>query len=149
MQFLTPSLAVAVVALVLRAALGSFFLISGYHKLFSPARRASLAETFKADGCYNPAMMWVIPLGEFFGGAALLLGVLVPVASTGLIAICLGACVFDGVKRIKGWKPLDAADAMDDVLYLPEVLYIVMLMALIAVGSGPYSADALAVALLG
>lgn len=135
-------------ALILRAALGTFFLISGYHKLFNPTRRASLEATFRADGCYNPIMMWIIPLGEFFGGLGILVGALTPLAAAGLILICAGACVLDGAKRVRDWKPLDPADTLDDWLYLPETLYIVMLVALIAIGPGPLSIDALIAAVL-
>lgn len=126
-----------------RLALGTFFAISGYHKLFNATRRKSLAETFKADGCYSPFTMAAIPLGEALGGLALLAGFLTPLAACGLIAICGGACLLDGTKRIKAWAPLDAADEVDDFLYLPEVLYVVMLGFLILAGPGQWSIDAL------
>jgi len=125
-----------------RLALGTFFAISGFHKLWNPVRRASLAETFKADGCYTPANMYAIPGGEFMGGLALLLGFMTPIAAAGLVIICAGACFFDGLKRIKAWAPLDRFDWVDDVLYLPEALYILLLAILIMGGPGRYSLDA-------
>lgn len=125
-----------------RWALGTFFTISGFHKLFNQTRRAALAETFKADGCYTPANMYAIPGGEFMGGLALLLGFLTPLAAAGLMIICAGACFFDGLKRIKTWAPLDRFDWVDDALYLPEALYLIMLFALILAGPGPWSVDA-------
>lgn len=129
-------------ALANRVMLGTFFAISGYHKLFNAGRRATLATTFKADGCYSPAMMWAVPLGEFFGGLAILMGFLTPLAALGLVLICGGAVFFDGVKRVRAWRPIDRADAVDDALYLPEVLYVAMLLFLILGGPGRYSADA-------
>lgn len=129
------------VSLMLRTSLGLFFLCSGYHKIFNQDRRAALKATFIADGVYKPAMMWVIPLAETFGGLALLLGFLTQVAGVGLIAVCLGACAVDGVKRIKEWKPVDRADVIDDALYLPELLYIVMLTSLVLIGAGSFSVD--------
>lgn len=130
-----------IASLLLRTSLGLFFLFSGYHKIFNQSRRATLKATFVADGVYKPAMMWVIPLAESFGGAALLLGFLTQIAALGLIAVCLGACAFDGVKRIKQWSPIDKADVVDDVLYLPEALYIVMLTVLALIGAGQFSID--------
>jgi uncharacterized membrane protein YphA (DoxX/SURF4 family) len=131
-----------VASLVDRMALGAFFTISGFHKLFNQSRRASLAATFKADNCYSPVMMWLIPMGELFGGLAVATGFLTPLACLGLIVICGGACLKDGLKRVRAWVPLDRADAMDDVLYLPETLYILMLVFLILIGPGAYSLDA-------
>lgn len=139
--------AIEAVRIGLRASLGAFFAFSGYHKIFAPSRRATLAATFKADGVYNPAMMWAIPLGELFGGLALALGVLTPLACVGLIAICLGACALDGRKRVADWKPLDAADRVDDWLYLPEALYVLMLAALALLGAGSFSIDAIVASL--
>lgn len=128
-------------SLILRAALGVFFVISGAHKLLHPVRRAELAATFRAAKVYSPFMMGAIPLGELFGGLALLTGLLVPVALLGLILICMGACVLDGLKRIATWKPLDRADYVADVLYLPEILYVIMMLALLFLGGGKYSID--------
>lgn len=125
-----------------RLALGSFFTISGWHKAFHPVRRASLKATFIADGCYTPALMFVIPGAELLGGLALVAGFLTVPAALGLILICLGACALDGLKRVKGYAPLDPADYCADVLYLPEVLYIAMLALLVATGPGRYAVDA-------
>lgn len=132
-----------VAALADRLALGTFFAISGYHKLFNTTRRASLATTFKADGCYSPFTMFAVPLGELLGGVALVVGLLTPVAALGLILICSGACLLDGIKRVREWGPLDAADRVDDFLYLPELLYVIMLSFLVLAGPGKWSVDAL------
>lgn len=130
-----------IASIILRLALGVFFVISGSHKTFHPVRRAELAATFKAAGVYSPPMMYAVPLGELFGGLALLMGFLEPLALLGLILICTGACVLDGIKRISAWKPLDRADSVADVLYLPEVLYVIMMSALLCIGAGKYSID--------
>lgn len=133
---------VMVAQLVGRATMGTFFAISGFHKLFNGARRAAVRDTFREDGVYSPALMWLVPGGEFMGGLALLGGLLTPFAAFGLIIICLGACAFDGFKRIKTWGPIDRADALDDVLYLPEALYIICLVVIILIGPGQLSLDA-------
>lgn len=144
MTWLSPTTGLAaydVASLVDRLALGGFFTISGFHKAFNATRRASLAQTFKTDGVASPVMMLAIPAGELLGGLAILLGFLTPIACMGLILICSGACFLDGLRRIKEWAPLNKADALDDLLYLPETLYVLMLVTLILLGPGKWSAD--------
>lgn len=131
--------------LTCRVAVGGFFAISGAHKLFHPARRATLRETLFSDHVPLVPFMHLIPLGELFGGLGVMFGALTVIAAAGLLALCVGACLLDGLKRIPAMHPLNAADWVDDVLYLPEVLYAVILAALIALGPGAYSMDALAV----
>lgn len=135
-----------IASLILRACLGAFFVISGYHKLFNPTRRASLAATFKADGVLSPLTMYGVPCGELAGGLGLIVGLATPLACVGLVIICAGACILDGLKRIPAFQPLDRADYVADVLYLPEVLYVIMMLALICIGAGRYSLDALILA---
>ncbi len=125
---------------MLRVGAGSFFAISGYHKLFNTERHATLVTTLKA--CSVPcikAMQWFVPSVEFFGGAAVTVGFLAPLAAAGLIIICLVATCTDGLKRIKAWKPIDRADYVDDIEYLPEVIYMLILALLIAGGPGAFA----------
>jgi len=128
---------------LLRIAIGVFFIISGYHKLFIPARHAVVAQTMVDDHVPEAQFnSWFVPGIEFSGGMALAIGFLVPLAALGLFIVCCVATLVDGVKRIGGWKPLDKADYLDDVLYLPEVLYALILTAIMLTGGGPYSLDA-------
>lgn len=145
-RFLTDGFdATDAASLILRLALGMFFASSGFHKAFFPSRRAVLKETFTRDGVYHPAMMVLIPAGELLGGLGLFFGVLTIPACVGLIVICLGACLVDGLGRIKPTPPdtLSAADYVAHILYLPEVLYVFAMVALILIGPGAYSGDAL------
>lgn len=134
--------------LIARVTVGGFFAISGAHKLFNATRRASLRATFTADHVPLAPFMWLIPCGELFGGLGVAFGALTVMAAAGLFALCLGACMLDGFKRIPAMQPLDRADALDDVLYLPEVLYAVILLVVVALGPGAYSVDAMALALM-
>jgi putative oxidoreductase len=113
---------------LLRISAGSFFAISGYHKLFNKERHETLVTTLKACGvpCIK-AMQWFVPSIEFFGGVAVTVGFLAPFAAAGLMCICLVATCTDGLKRIKAWKPIDRADCVDDIEYLPEVIYMLIL----------------------
>lgn len=123
-----------------RLALGTFFSISGYHKLFNKARHSTLVETLRR--CHVPAIrfnQWFVPAVEFLGGLALLTGILSPLAAFGLMAICLVAICTDGVKRLPAMKPIDKADWLDDLLYLPETLYLAMLTVIVVAGPGAFT----------
>ncbi len=126
-----------------RLAVGIFFAISGYHKLFNPARNASLVATLEED--HIPLLrfnQWFVPNVELCAGLALAVGFLSVWAALLLGAVCLVATCTDGIKRIASYKPLDKADWLDDMLYLPEVLYGLMLIIVICSGPGAYSLDA-------
>jgi uncharacterized membrane protein YphA (DoxX/SURF4 family) len=138
------------VALTLnRVALGAFFAIGGYHKLFNASRHAALTGTLQDDGVHAlPIMQWLLPSVEFGGGCALIIGLLSVLAAFGLSVICIGALALDAVKRIRAWRPIDRADWLGDLLYLPESLYCIGLTVVMLAGPGPWSLDARIAALL-
>lgn len=126
--------------LLVRVAVGVFFIFSGYHKLFNKGRHESLVKTLTDDKVpLIKVNQWFVPSVEFLGGIAVTVGLFTSLAALGLIVICLVATCVDGLKRVEGWSPIDFADKIDDVLYLPEVLYLVMLVAIVMAGSGKYS----------
>jgi uncharacterized membrane protein YphA (DoxX/SURF4 family) len=133
------------VALTLnRIAVGAFFMLSGFHKLFNADRHRTVVDELKALGV--PAVgfnQWWVPLVEFSAGSAVLIGLLAPLAALGLLVIIIIAIATSGRQRMKLYKPIDEADRIDDFLYLPEVLYAFMLILVISAGAGPYSLDAL------
>lgn len=129
---------------VARVATGVFFVFSGYHKLTNANRRAVLVATLQACRVpFIPVMQWFVPGVEFLGGLGVAFGLLTPLAALGLTVICLVAACADGMRRIRGWGAIDEADVIDNVLYLPEVLYIFLLALFIAGGAGPFSLDAI------
>lgn len=128
-----------------RFVVGLFFFISGYHKLFNAERHASLVATFEADRIplirFNE---WWVPFVEFLGGLYIISGFLTVCFAGLLFVVCAVATCADGIKRIRSeYKVLDWADFVDDILYLPEVLYAVMLGIIILMGPGKWSIDAL------
>jgi len=132
-----------------RIAVGAFFLLSGYHKLFNAERHRSVVDELKALGV--PAVgfnQWWVPLVEFAGGGAVLTGLLAPLAALGLLVITLVAIATSGRRRLNQYKPIDKVDRVDDWLYLPETLYAFMLIVVVAAGAGPYSLDALILGLM-
>jgi putative oxidoreductase len=126
-----------------RVALGVFFAITGYHKLFNASRHAALTRTLQDDGVHAvPVMRWLLPGAEFSGGWALIIGLLSALAAFGLFVICAGACALDAVKRIRAWQPIDRADWLGDLLYVPEALYCIGLTVVMLGGPGTWSLDA-------
>ncbi len=136
---------------LIRVGVGSFFAISGYHKLFNKQRHETLVSTLKDCGipeylhlghmtfpCIK-YMQWFVPGVEYFGGIAVAAGIFAPVFATMLMAICLVAICTDGLKRVAQWKPLDKADYVDDVEYLPEYTYLLLLIMIVAGGPGALS----------
>ena len=125
-----------------RVLVGFFFISSGYHKMFVPARHAALVTTLKSCGipCIK-YMQWFVPGVELFGGLGVAFGFLTVLAAIGLMGILAVATCTDGLKRIPAWGPVDEVDYADCVLYLPEVLLMLLLLPIIATGSGPLSID--------
>jgi uncharacterized membrane protein YphA (DoxX/SURF4 family) len=125
-----------------RIATGLFFVISGYHKLTNAKRRAVLIETLEVCNIpFIPVMRWFVPGVEFFGGLGVTFGLLTPLAAFGLAVICAFAACTDGIRRVRGWAAIDTADQIDDLLYLPEVLYILLLGMFVTNGAGQFSLD--------
>src|SRR5580704_6105170 len=132
-----------------RIAVGAFFMLSGYHKLFNAERHRSFIDELKGLGV--PAVgfnQWWVPLVEFTAGGAVLFGFLAPLAALSLLVIIIVAMATSGRQRIKLNKPIDESDRIDDWLYLPETLYAFMLVLVISAGAGPYSLDALIAGLM-
>lgn len=127
-----------------RVAIGLFFALSGYHKLFYAQRHAALVQTLKASRIPCVGFMeWWVPGWELVAGTFLALGLFSVGSAAVLGCICLVATCTDGLQRIKGYQPIDKADWLDDLLYLPEVLYGIMLLTVILAGPTAYSLDAL------
>jgi uncharacterized membrane protein YphA (DoxX/SURF4 family) len=132
-----------------RIAVGAFFMLSGYHKLFNTDRHRLFIDELKGLGV--PALrfnQWWVPLVEFTAGGGVVIGLLAPLAALGLLVLILVAIATSGRQRIKLYKPIDRADRIDDWLYLPETLYAVMLIMVVSSGAGPYSLDAMILGLL-
>lgn len=133
------------VALTLaRVTVGVFFAISGWHKLFNAGRHAALVQTLKKD--HVPAVRfneWWVPGWELAAGTLLAIGAFSVMSAAILLAICCVATCVECMDRIREYQPIDAADWLDDFLYLPEVLHGIILLALILAGPTAYSVDAL------
>ena len=132
-----------------RVAVGMFFMLSGYHKLFNAERHRVFADELRL--LHVPAIgfnQWWVPLVEFSAGGAVVIGLVAPLAALGLLVIILVTSATSGRERIKIYKPIDVDDRIDDWLYLPETLYAFMLIMVISAGAGPYSLDAAILSLI-
>jgi putative oxidoreductase len=127
--------------LLARLSVGLLFAISGGSKLFAPARRDEMRRTITAAGLPAPAMSAVlISSVEFMAGIFLVLGFLTPLCCLLLIGNMLGAL---GTTVIPGMKSSSVLDWLGEFLYLPEVLYVVILVGLLLSGPGWLSLDQL------
>jgi uncharacterized membrane protein YphA (DoxX/SURF4 family) len=144
-KYLTDGADLTAIALFInRVALGAFFAISGFHKLFNRQRHEIFLRELVSDRVPRVGFnQWFVPSIEFFGGLALLTGILAPLAALGLLVICLVAVLTSGKRRVISSMPIDRADYLDDVLYLPEVLYLVMLVVVVLAGPGPLRLDSI------
>ena len=126
--------------LLARISLGAFFAISGGNKLFVVAHTREMYETIAAAGIPFPHVMtYFVSSVEFICGLLLIIGL--------LSSLCCIALIFDMIVAIATVqlatiaKGLSFIDWLDDFLYLPEVLYIIMFIWLICSGPGRISVD--------
>jgi putative oxidoreductase len=126
---------------VARVLIGIFFCISGGTKLFVKGRFAVLEKTMvQIHTPFPHATALFVATVEFACGAGLTLGLLTPLCATMLMVDMIVATATTSVHTIQGGGALARLDAF---LYLPEVLYTLILFWLIFSGPGPYSFDAL------
>src|SRR5215472_9610560 len=125
--------------LLARVSVGLLFFLSGRGKLFVPARREQMRGAMRHAGVPQPELTAVVIAAvEFTFGAALCLGLLTPVACVMLIGVMLGALA---TTQIPAMKAASAIDWLGEFLYLPEVLYVVILVWLFFAGPGWFSVD--------
>jgi putative oxidoreductase len=124
-----------------RVLIGVFFCISGGTKLFVPAQFGVLEQTLVQSHIPFPhANALFVATVEFACGAGLALGLLTPLCAAMLAGDMLVAIA---TNRIHGIQASGVLAWIDDFLYLPEVLYILILVWLIFSGPGRYSIDGL------
>src|SRR6202142_3577654 len=98
-----------------RIAVGLFFMLSGYHKLFNPERHRAFADELKELGVHAVGFnQWWVPTIEFSAGGAVVIGLLASLAALGLLVVILVATVTSGKQRIEMYNPIDEADPIDD-----------------------------------
>jgi putative oxidoreductase len=124
-----------------RVLIGIFFCISGGTKLFAPTQFRLLEQTLVQSHIPFPhANALFVSMVEFACGAGLTLGLLTPLCAAMLAGDMIVAIA---TNRIHSIQASNVLAWLDDFLYLPEVLYILILVWLIFSGPGRYSVDGL------
>jgi putative oxidoreductase len=124
-----------------RVLIGIFFCISGGTKLFMPAQFGVLEQTMIQSHIPFPhANALLVSIVEFACGAGLALGLLTPLCAAILAGDMIVAIA---TNRIHSIQASGVLAWLDDFLYLPEVLYTLILVWLIFSGPGRYSVDGL------
>src|SRR5215470_15572022 len=124
-----------------RVLIGIFFCISGGTKLLVPAQFSTLELTMVQSHIPFPhASALFVSLVEFVCGGGLALGLLTPVCALVLVGVMIVAVA---TNRIYSIQSSGVLAWLDDFLYLPEVLYVMILVWLIFSGPGCYTIDGL------
>jgi putative oxidoreductase len=128
------------VAIILaRVAVGPVFFLSGRGKLFVPARRDQMRQTLiEARVPFPDLNAVIVSIVEFACGLLLVIGALTPLASAMLGCVMLVAIMTSALRDIKASCPVGW---LAEFLYLPEVLYLVILIWLFFSGPGWLSVD--------
>jgi putative oxidoreductase len=124
-----------------RVLIGIFFCISGGTKLFVKAQFGVVQQTMVESHIPFPhASALFVSTVEFVCGAGLALGLLTPLCAATLMGDMIVAIATNRIHSIQARSVLAW---IDDFLYLPEVLYVLILVWLIFSGPGRYSVDGL------
>src|SRR3984957_20091910 len=126
--------------LLVRVSIGLFFAISGANKLFVADGIKPVYETLvKANVPFPHQTAYFVAGGEFVCGSLLTVGVLSSAACVALLIDMVVATLTSALSTLpKGLSPLSW---LDDLLYLPEVLYVLFFIWLICSGPGTFSVD--------
>jgi putative oxidoreductase len=125
--------------LVARVAVGLLFFLSGRAKLFVPERREQMRQTLtEAHVPFPDLNALFVSTVEFVCGLLLILGMLTPLACALLGCVIAVAIATTAIHNLKATSPGEWLAAF---LYLPEVLYLVILIWLFFSGPGWLSID--------
>jgi putative oxidoreductase len=126
--------------LLVRVSIGLFFAISGANKLFSAGGIKPVYDTLVQAKIPFPRQTAYFVAGvEFVCGSLLTVGFLSSPASVALMIDMIVAILTNTLATVP--KGLSRLNWLDDVLYLPEVLYVLFFVWLICSGPGKFSVD--------
>jgi putative oxidoreductase len=126
--------------LLVRVSIGLFFAISGANKLFTAGGIKPVYETLVQAKIPFPRQTAYFVAGvEFVCGSLLTVGFLSSPACVALMIDMIVAILTNTLATVP--KGLSRLNWLDDVLYLPEVLYVLFFVWLICSGPGKFSVD--------
>src|SRR5271168_1161933 len=126
--------------LLVRVSIGLFFAISGAGKLFVAGGTKPVYETLvKAKVPFPRQTAYFVSGVEFVCGSLVTVGFLSSPASVALLIDMFVAVLTNTLSTVP--KGLSRLNWLDDVLYLPEVLYVLLFIWLVCSGPGKFSVD--------
>ena len=129
-----------VAILLVRVSIGLFFAISGANKVFVPGGTKPVYDTLVAAKVPFPRQTTYFVSGvEFVCGSLLTVGFLSSPACAALMIDMIVAILTNTLATVP--KGLSRLNWLDDVLYLPEVLYVLFFIWLLCSGPGKFSVD--------
>ena len=125
---------------LVRLSLGLFFAISGARKLWVADSRQTMSETLvRAKVPFPHLMTYFVSAVEFVGGSLVAVGFLSSPACVVLLIDMTVAILTSALSTLP--ERLSPLSWLDDLLYLPEVLYVLFFIWLICSGPGKFSGD--------
>jgi putative oxidoreductase len=126
--------------LLVRVSIGLFFAISGANKLFVAGGTKPVYDTLvKAKVPFPRQTAYFVAGVEFVCGSLVTVGFLSSFACVTLLIDMIVAILTNTLSTVP--KGLSSLNWLDDVLYLPEVLYVLFFIWLIGSGAGKFSVD--------
>jgi putative oxidoreductase len=126
--------------LLVRVSIGLFFAISGANKLFVAGGTKPVYDTLvKAKVPFPQLTAYFVSGVEFVGGSLVAVGFLSSPACATLMIDMIVATLTSALSTLS--KRLSPLSWLDDLLYLPEVLYVLFFFWLICSGPGRFSVD--------
>jgi putative oxidoreductase len=126
--------------LLVRVSIGLFFAISGGNKLFTAGGTKPVYDTLvKAKVPFPKQTAYFVATVEFVCGSLVTVGLLSSAACVALSIDMIVAILTNTLSTLP--KGLSALNWIDDVLYFPEVLYVLFFIWLIFSGAGKFSVD--------
>jgi putative oxidoreductase len=126
--------------LLVRVSIGLFFAISGANKLFVAGGTKPVYETLVQAKVPFPRQTAYFVAGvEFVCGSLVAVGFLSSPSCMALLIDMVVATLTSALATLP--KKLSPLNCLDDLLYLPEVLYVLSLFWLICSGPGRFSVD--------
>src|SRR5213595_564058 len=118
--------------LLARVAVGLLFFLSGRAKLFVRERREQMHQMLlEAHVPFPEINAAFVSTVEFVCGLLLVIGALTPLASVMFAGVMIVAITTTAIRNIKAPSP---AEWLSGLLYLPEVLYLIILILLFSQG---------------
>lgn len=125
--------------LIARLGVGLMFAISGWHKLRNPERHRQMVETMGRASVPCPWLTGpLVATTEVTAGSLLVLGLLTTPAAAALLVVTIVAIATVTIDEVDGKRP---TNWLENFLYMPEVLYVIILLWLITSGPGAISLD--------